>query len=72
MFISRLKLGSLVIKYGDQGWMEYAGGQGVNRVSLKLASYLDLLNYSNLKFYVYFYFLGLITLIILIYLNSLK
>lgn len=65
IFIPILPTGAKILKYGDQGWIEYLGGQGIYTISVMVSSFLDLLSYVNLKFYLYLYFLGFIVLIVL-------
>nr|YP_001798474.1 NADH dehydrogenase subunit 5 [Cryptopygus antarcticus]ABS57572.1 NADH dehydrogenase subunit 5 [Cryptopygus antarcticus] len=65
MFMPLLKLGSFILKYADQGWMEYAGGQGaINKMGSSALS-LDILSISNLKFYLFLIFI-LISLVFLL------
>ena len=72
-FIPVLKIGGGLIKAVDHGWLELLGGQGLNKVSSRAASYVDLLNFSNLKNYIFIYFLGLILFtIMVIYSDSLN
>ena len=73
LFMPFLKAGETIIKHSDQGWIEFIGGQGVYKMATSLSSYLDLINYSNLKFYIFIYFFVFIMAILLIvYLNSLN
>jgi len=54
------------LKFVDHGWAELVGGQGIYLYSSKMASRLDLINFSNLKFYIFIYFFALVILVLLI------
>jgi hypothetical protein len=72
-FIGLFVMGIGSLKFVDHGWAELAGGQGVYLYSSKMASRLDLINFSNLKFYIFVYFLALVMVVFLvIYLGSLN
>ena len=65
MFIPLLLKGGKLLKMVDQGWIEYYGGQGINSKIIKISSYLDLVNYSNIKFYIFVRFLVFMLVLIL-------
>nr|UFZ13939.1 NADH dehydrogenase subunit 5 [Puri aleca] len=46
-----LKMGVLVIKNLDQGWSEYLGGQGMNKLLSQISSKNEILQYNSLKIY---------------------
>lgn len=73
LFIPLLIKGGNLLKIVDQGWMEFYGGQGINFKVTKLSIVSDLINYSNIKFYIFIGFLlFIITFILLMYLSSLN
>lgn len=73
IFIPSLKIGGTVIKYVDQGWVEFLGGQGVFNKTSFISTRVDFINLLNLKFYLFRFFIILIILIFIVfYLNSLK
>jgi len=65
IFIPSLKIGGIVIKYVDQGWVEYLGSQGVINKTNFISSKVDFINLLNLKFYLFIFFI-LISIVILI------
>ena len=68
-----LSMGMGALRFVDHGWAELAGGQGIYLYSSKMASRLDLINFSNLKFYIFIYFFALVIVVLLvIYLDSLN
>lgn len=73
MFIMPLlKSGKLLIKYLDQGWVEYAGGQGSHK-SVSLGSIkVDYFYFLNLKSYLLIFFMLFIFIAVFSYLNSLN
>jgi len=56
IFIPSLKIGGIVIKYVDQGWVEFLGSQGVINKTNFVSSKIDFINLLNLKFYLFFFF----------------
>jgi hypothetical protein len=62
--IPLLSLGKTLIKYIDQGWVEYLGGQGVNKNVSFFSSKMDYFYILNLKSYLLIFFMFLIFLII--------
>ena len=66
-------IGIGALRFVDHGWAELVGGQGLYLYSSKMASRLDLINFSNLKFYIFIYFFALVMVVLLvIYLDSLN
>nr|YP_009032778.1 NADH dehydrogenase subunit 5 [Folsomotoma octooculata]AGL95078.1 NADH dehydrogenase subunit 5 [Folsomotoma octooculata] len=51
-----LSLGLKLIKYMDQGWLEYMGGQGVILYFSNSASIIDYSNFLNIKYYLFIFF----------------
>lgn len=49
---SPLKLGSEVIKFGDMGWLELLGGQGLNKYIFNLSSKVQLISINSLKTFI--------------------
>jgi hypothetical protein len=73
IFIPSLKIGSAVIKYADQGWMEFLGGQGFINKAGFVSTRVDFINLLNLKFYLFIFFITVTILVFIrFYLNSLK
>lgn len=71
-FMNVFSIGIGALKFVDHGWAELMGGQGLYLYSSKVASRLDLMNFSNLKFYIFIYFFALLIVVfLLIYLGSL-
>ena len=65
--------GSKILKFVDQGWVEYTGGQGFIAKSNLARSGLDLLNSVNLKFFLFSFFTGgAFIFLVLVYFFSLK
>lgn len=72
-FMPSFKIGGQTIKYTDQGWLEFFGGQGFINKSSFMASRIDFSNFLNLKFFLFIFFISLVFLIVvLFYLNSLN
>jgi hypothetical protein len=63
-FIPFLKLGKTLIKFMDQGWVEYLGGQGSNITLSRISSKTDYFYLLNLKSYLLIFFMFLVFLII--------
>lgn len=63
-FIPLFKLGKNLIKYMDQGWVEYLGGQGFNIKLSNFSSKTDYFYILNLKSYLLIFFMFLVFLII--------
>jgi len=61
--IPLLKFGSNIIKNFDQGWLELFGGQGFIGKVINLVGEGDKLNYINLKFYLSFFIIIILSLI---------
>lgn len=59
LFMPLIKLGSLFMKFVDQGWLEFLGGQGILAKSIKISSNIDLFNFINVKFYLFMFFMVL-------------
>ena len=71
-FTSLLKKGLWYIKITDQGWFEFLGAQGSYKIASSYAYGLDKSNILNLKSFFLMFFYFILTLIFLIYLNSLN
>jgi len=63
-FIPFFKLGKTLIKFMDQGWVEYLGGQGSNITLSRISSKTDYFYLLNLKSYLLIFFMFLVFLII--------
>lgn len=63
-FMPLLKIGKNLIKYIDQGWVEYLGGQGFNNKLSNFSSKTDYFYMLNLKSYLLIFFIFLIFLLI--------
>lgn len=70
LFFSWLKVGKIILKTLDHGWLEYIGGQGFIFKAKKFFFEVDKWNFLRLKLYLSIFFV-IILLIILICLNSL-
>jgi len=70
LFIPKLKLGKLIVKTFDHGWLEYIGGQGIINHFKLISLNVDKWNFLWLKIYLTLFFIILL-LILLVYLNSL-
>lgn len=64
IFIPILRAGKTLIKFMDQGWVEYIGGQGANTVIRNSSVKIDYFYLLNLKSYLLIFFIFLIFLII--------
>lgn len=67
-----LKAGKFLRKYLDQGWVDFIGGQGIFNFFRRKSAKIDYFLYLNLKRYLFIFFIILIFVIIVFYLNSLK
>ena len=65
LWMPLLWTGGSLLKYVDQGWIEFYGGQGLNFKINRISASLDLMNYSNIKFYVFTLFLIIVLIFIL-------
>jgi len=63
-FIPILNLGKILIKFIDQGWVEYLGGQGFNKNASLISVKIDYFYLLNLKSYLLGFFIFLIFIII--------
>lgn len=59
-----LGAGKILIKFMDQGWVEYLGGQGSNLLISKSSVKIDYFYLLNLKSYLLIFFILLIFLMI--------
>jgi len=59
-FMPVLWLGGIIMKYLDQGWIEYIGGQGLIFVIKSRASYLDYYNWVGVKSYLFLIFMTVV------------
>uniref|UniRef100_A0AAU6QDK2 NADH-ubiquinone oxidoreductase chain 5 n=1 Tax=Seira pallidipes TaxID=3053390 RepID=A0AAU6QDK2_9HEXA len=57
MFFPLLKIGFFLIKFFDQGWIEYLGGQGMNLLGVLKSSKVDYFYLMNLKTFMFIFFL---------------
>jgi len=66
-------IGARTLKFLDQGWVEYLGGQGFNEKTVALSSKVDITNLLGLRFYLFTFFMVLIFLFVVsFYLDSLR
>lgn len=72
LFMPFLKLGSFLVKYLDQGWVEFIGGQGLSRSMQFISSRVDYSYMINLKIYLFIFLVFTSMLLIYFYLNSLN
>lgn len=62
-----INFGVKILKFTDQGWTEFLGGQGViNKSSSLVSSKLDTLNIVNLKFFLFSFFGGIILILLIL------
>lgn len=62
-----LKLGQIFLKFMDQGWLEYIGGQGVITQFKGYTTIYDSFNLLNVKSYLLVFFFTIIFIFVLIY-----
>lgn len=67
-----LHFGKILVKFLDQGWVEYLGGQGVRKSLGMYGSKIDFFTFLNLKNYLLVSFILIVFFILLFYLGSLK
>ena len=65
LFIPAFKLGELILKSSDQGWLEYFGGKGVIKNLSLTRSRIDLFNLINLKYYIFMFFTLLVFFVLI-------
>nr|YP_009480516.1 NADH dehydrogenase subunit 5 [Cryptopygus terranovus]APC61723.1 NADH dehydrogenase subunit 5 [Cryptopygus terranovus] len=56
-FMPILKWGQVLLKFTDQGWLEFFGGQGLISKASSVSSFIDYLNFSNVKYYLFLIFM---------------
>nr|YP_010490429.1 NADH dehydrogenase subunit 5 [Poecilasma litum]UWM12915.1 NADH dehydrogenase subunit 5 [Poecilasma litum] len=66
LILKPLNKGLDIMKFGDMGWLEIYGGQGINFYLSKLSFYLNLMSSQGIKFFI-FLFWSLVFLYIMIY-----
>lgn len=67
LFMPIINFGVKILKFTDQGWTEFLGGQGViNKSSSLVSSKLDTLNIVNLKFFLFSFFGGIILILLIL------
>nr|YP_010022227.1 NADH dehydrogenase subunit 5 [Fistulobalanus albicostatus]QOL12330.1 NADH dehydrogenase subunit 5 [Fistulobalanus albicostatus] len=52
MVFAPLKLGSEIMKFGDMGWLEFLGGQGLSGYINTLSSKIQFMSMNNLKIFI--------------------
>jgi NADH-ubiquinone oxidoreductase chain 5 len=70
LFIPVTKLGEILVKVLDQGWLEQYGGQGILNVLREGGSVVDYFYGVDIKLYLLSFFFILVFLFTVIYLNS--
>nr|YP_009459966.1 NADH dehydrogenase subunit 5 [Eochionelasmus ohtai]AUT77212.1 NADH dehydrogenase subunit 5 [Eochionelasmus ohtai] len=53
LIFSILSQGSDITKFGDMGWLEFFGGQGINLFLGKISYFMQLLGFSGLKVFIF-------------------
>nr|ALO76811.1 NADH deshydrogenase subunit 5 [Scirtidae sp. GENSP01] len=62
-----LYLGGCITKNFDQGWSEFSGGQGLNKMFESGSKFYQFIEINNLKIYLMLFFLWIFILIILLF-----
>lgn len=70
LFIPLLKIGKILIKYFDQGWLEFMGRQGINKFISRTSLKIDYSYLVHLKSYLTVILMILFFILVCVYLNS--